>query len=107
MFKFRFEGRGEGGSSADSWLAIARSSFALSDCCLIGYGCVLLSFFFLSRWYHDEITNGFHMAVTIGGDTYGFWDLGIVGAAGDGVFFFPLVLFLALVSCLFFMYPRK
>ncbi|CAM9376793.1 unnamed protein product, partial [Ectocarpus sp. 13 AM-2016] len=34
-------------------------------------------------WYHDEITNGFHMAVTIGGDTYGFWDLGIIGAAGN------------------------
>ncbi|CAN0390676.1 unnamed protein product, partial [Ectocarpus sp. 12 AP-2014] len=34
-------------------------------------------------WYHDEITNGFHMSVTIGGDTYGFWDLGIIGAAGN------------------------
>eukprot|EP00903_Cladosiphon_okamuranus_P005398 g5386.t1 len=34
-------------------------------------------------WYHDEITSGFHMVVTIGGDTYGFWDLGILGAAGN------------------------
>eukprot|EP00752_Nemacystus_decipiens_P001804 g1743.t1 len=34
-------------------------------------------------WYHDEITSGFHMVVSIGGDTYGFWDLGILGAAGN------------------------
>ncbi len=34
------------------------------------------------RWYHDEITSGFHMVVNIGGETYGFWDLGIIGAAG-------------------------
>lgn len=34
------------------------------------------------RWYHDEITSGFHMVVNITGETYGFWDLGIIGAAG-------------------------
>ncbi|CAN0190568.1 unnamed protein product [Scytosiphon promiscuus] len=34
-------------------------------------------------WYHDEITSGFHMVATIGGETYGFWDLGIIGASGN------------------------
>ncbi|CAM9839151.1 unnamed protein product, partial [Hapterophycus canaliculatus] len=34
-------------------------------------------------WYHDEITSGFHMVATFAEETYGFWDLGIIGAAGN------------------------
>lgn len=33
-------------------------------------------------WYHDAITNCFHILATVGSETYGFWEAGIIDVSG-------------------------